>query len=746
MSEKAKNRAPAADPMFDSYVRLAEGLVGELSAVCLLDEQRRVRGLKGNIGAAEIVRHVGELHWNGAGARLATLVCARPGQWLTAVPLEQTDGTLLGAFCVQQALSHGPPQMKTHAGELARRLKPLLDCIHRELIASLPSHERIQTLTDKTAELEWLFKVTSNLQAASGEQHIIEELLAAATQRLGGALGVLEIPDKRLCVEFAAPHAGEAGWGNPDTLRGVWRQTRQSLLTWVQRRNQPLIANGVGRDGDKVPRCKILAVPVARNSGRVIGFLAFFNPPFARDFSNRHEYLARHLGRQAAAMIDSQFDLMTGLYTRAGLGRAYGALDSESQEDTATGSLVLIDVDRMHVINELHGFELGNELIVRIADLLAPPLLPSDALRARLSGDRFAVVLPEADARAAAQIAQRIQAAARELRIGPADACVEASVSCGVADVVAMPQALDRSIAAAEIACKTAKSRGRDRVAVYNSDDHSMMQRRSDAIAVGELRAALKSDRLLIYAERLKSLQDPSVPDAFQLSLRMLDADEGVVSPAPLLTAALRYQLMPSVDRWMVRNSLEMLAPLRGTLQSSGVSFALRVSGQSIADAAFVEHFAAQMSAARLPKGCITVVLGETAAGNLVRAGAAIERLQALGCGFALAGFGIGTHAMDYIKNFRIGRVEIDGNFVRNLNQGSGSKAAVRAIVELAAALAIQTAADGVDDPDARRVLCEIGVDFACGAVFGPPRPLDDLLPTLGGDESRRMRRLYLET
>ena len=60
----------------------------------------------------------------------------------------------------------------------------------------------------------------------------------------------------------------------------------------------------------------------------------------------------------------------------------------------------------MHVVNELHGFEVGNELIVRIADLLSPPLLPRDALAARLSGDRFVIVLPNCDARAARGIAK----------------------------------------------------------------------------------------------------------------------------------------------------------------------------------------------------------------------------------------------------------------------------------------------------------------------------------------------------
>ena len=425
--QKAKTRVPADDPMFESFVRLAEGLIGELSGVCLLDGGRRLRGCQGEIGAADITVRIEALHWQQPGARVATLICTKPGQWLTAVPLEQTDGTLLGIFCIQQALSHGPAHLKRHPGEIERRLKPLLDCIRRELVSSLPSRERIQTLSERTAELEWLFKVTSNLQGSTGERHAIEELLAAATQRLDSAMGVLEIPDKQLCVEYAREStAQDRAWNQRQTLHGIWRQTRRSLLGWAQRRNRPLVINSAGNSSDKIPRCKILSVPVALDSGRVIGFLAFYNPPFAGDFSSRHEYLARHLGRQAANVVHSQFDLMTGLYTRGGLAQAYGRLQAD---DAAAGSLLLIDIDRMHVVNELHGFELGNELIVRIADLLSPPLLPGNALRARLSGDRFAIIVPGVDARAGMHLAEQIQAAARDVNIGPAADGIEASIS-----------------------------------------------------------------------------------------------------------------------------------------------------------------------------------------------------------------------------------------------------------------------------------------------------------------------------
>ena len=286
-----------------------------------------------------------------------------------------------------------------------------------------------------------------------------------------------------------------------EQLGGIWPQVARSLLHWAQRRKRPLIMNSAGRNGQNVKRCKILSVPVVRDTGRVLGVLAFFNPPDRPDFSTRHVFLARHLGRESASIVDAQFDLMTGLYTRGGLEQMYMGLCEDP--DAPDRSAIYIDVDHMHVINELHGFELGNELIVRISEMLAPPLLPDGAIAARIAADRFAVILPESDAAAAAKTAQALLHAASRLVIGPAENPVEVSISCGIASLVPMPQGLARSLAAAEIACKTAKSRGRNRVELYACEDGSMMRQHDDAIAVGQLRSALKNNRLLLYAQRI---------------------------------------------------------------------------------------------------------------------------------------------------------------------------------------------------------------------------------------------------
>lgn len=151
----------------------------------------------------------------------------------------------------------------------------------------------------------------------------------------------------------------------------MWLQTRQHLLNWASRKNSPLVVNSALSRGDPAPRCKILAVPVVRDGSRVIGVLAFYNPPFAANYASRHVYLAKHLGLQAAAVIDLQFDLMTGLYTRSGLEKMHASLADDAAPSHSC--ILYLNVDHMHVVNELHGFEIGNELTVRVADLLSPP-------------------------------------------------------------------------------------------------------------------------------------------------------------------------------------------------------------------------------------------------------------------------------------------------------------------------------------------------------------------------------------
>jgi diguanylate cyclase (GGDEF)-like protein len=401
----------------------------------------------------------------------------------------------------------------------------------------------------------------------------------------------------------------------------------------------------------------------------------------------------------------------------------------------------------MHVANELHGFEVGNELIVRVADVLAAPLLPQDALASRISGDRFAVILPRATSAEAVEIAKQLQLAISRLVIGPSKEIFDVSISCGVAALLPMPDGLARAIAAAELACKTAKNRGRNRVELYAFEDGSMMRRHRDAIAVGQLRSALKADRLLLYAQRIAPLQNPSLPGGYEILLRLRETDGTLVPPGPLIEAAGRYQILPTIDRWVIKRALQMLGPHRSMFRSRGLGMSINVSGQSIGDESFIQNFMELLKEANLPRACVSVELTEQAAiTNLARAQQMVSRVRSLGCEIALDDFGTGANSLTYLKALEVGRVKIDGSFVRDILSDRNSRATVRAIVELAKGLGIPTVAEYVENDLIAREVKSLGVDYAQGFGIGKPEPLADLLESLTRDESQRLHKLYLET
>jgi diguanylate cyclase (GGDEF)-like protein len=734
---KAIQSARRIDPIFTSYAALAHGLVGDLTGICLLDGKLKPRGEEGDLSGQPVVKWIRSLRWTES-LEAAPAASHRGLQWWTGIPLTQTDGSLLGVFCVSQQIVPPPTQPSRFAVALASRLKPLLDCIHRDLAHEIPARARIETLTERSAELEWLFKVTNKLNGAVDDKKVLHELVAEATSRLNSALGVLYVPDKRLTVKCENQAASVS-------LFEAWGQTQEHLITWVQRQNRPLVINSVGRRGKNLTRCKVLCVPVVRETGRVIGALAFYKFPQAEDYCGREVFLARHIGRQAASIVEAQFDLMTGLYTRGGLDQMFSDLPENT--DLIESSVIYLDIDHMHVANEVHGFELGNELIVRVADLLSTPLLPDDAVAARISGDRFAIILPQSPCAEAMKIAGGLQKAASRLVIGPAPDAFEVSISCGVSALLPMPEGLTRAIAAAELACKSAKNHGRNQVELYAFDDGSMMRRHGDVLAVGQLRSALKSDRLLLYGQRIVPLQNPGLPGGYELLLRLRDVDGTLVSPGPLIDAAQRYQLLPSIDRWVVQRALQMLAPYRGMFGTRGLGMSINVSGQSIGDETFIRQFTQLLKEANLPRTCISVELTEQAAiTNLASAQLMVSHLGALGCRFALDDFGTGANSLTYLKALQVGRVKIDGSFVRDILSDRNSLATVKAIVELAKGLGIETVAEYVENDPIAREVRRLGVDYAQGYAFGKPEPLAEILESLAHDESRRLHKLYLET
>jgi diguanylate cyclase (GGDEF)-like protein len=730
--------SPRPPRLFDTYAGLFEALLGAKARFGFCD--RRV----------ETLHAIGDpvsdpvLPWLRSLAIPAYRVGELPVHVTTfesghhAVALEMRDGKdrFLGAL----ALEFEPPVWE-RLGEwapkvVASRVEPGLQVLHRELVAQSKLATRSSVVAERAEELEWLFGLSTQLTANSGDDDSLAKLLEASCERIGASFGALLIPERRISLKVGA--------GSAPKLAKAFEQAGIHLLRWVQRSGTPLVVNAPAANAPRKLACRLLAVPIVQRTGRAIGMLVFLNSLRAPEFEARHQFLARHLGRQVVPLLDTRFDATTGLYTRAALERQFGK--SGQGTGRAEGTVIYLDIDRLHVINDVHGFEIGDEVIVRIAELLGPPLLAGAALAARISGDRFAVVLQEVETETAVTLAMAIQAAAAQIRIGPSDQKTEISLSCGVAALVDVPQAFPRALAAAELACKTAKDRGRGRVEVYAVADRSMMRRQDDVLAVGRLRAALQADRMVLHAQRIVPLGDDRLAPGYEILVRLRDEDGSIVTPGEFISAAQRYQLLPSIDRWVMERAFRQLAPYAAVLAERGLSISINVSDQSLADSAFVHRFIEQLSGSGLDPGTITVEMTEqTTIGNLPNAIDLVRRLREAGCRFALDDFGTGFNSLAYLKGFPVTRVKIDGSFVRDILSNSRSEQTVQGIVQMARGMGLETVAEFVEDMDIARKVRGLGVDYAQGYAYGRPEPLEDILQALEIDATRRGHRFEFD-
>lgn len=601
-------------------------------------------------------------------------------------------------------------------------VQPALECLQRELEARNSLGALSRDLRARDDDLDLLLRITPDEVDGALPGDELGTLVQASVDHLGCALGALVVPERNVAI-CRAP----AGQKPPvEILTRIHRH----LLNWAQLQRRNLTINRVRARPVELPPFKILSTPIRHASGRVVGFLALFREPEGDDFEPRSERLVELLARKITTILQNNFDALTALLTRPAFETQVRALIATRQQKVAD-SVLYLDVDRLHVVNDNFGLHVGDELLARIAELLRRKPRPG-ALVARIAGDRFGVFLPDCTLDFAQQIADMIRRQCADLSGSRGDGMMQVSVSIGVAELPETQNALAHGLANAEIACKAAKDRGRDRVELFQDADQSIMRRHSDVLVVKRLHEALEEDRFVLYAQPILPLGPDHTEPRFELLLRMLAPDGEVLPPEKFLSAAERYQMLPVIDRWVVGHALAALRPHASLLRGRGLSFSINVSGPSLAAEDFLEFLEGSIRSSGLPPEALCFELTETAAiSNLTRADRLMQRIRLLGCSFALDDFGTGLSSLAYLKALPVSVLKIDGSFVRDAGINQRTESMVRAIAQLAHTMGMETVAEYVETDELRTRMAGLGVDFGQGFAIGRPVPLEEVLGDL---------------
>ncbi len=569
-----------------------------------------------------------------------------------------------------------------------------------------------------TQELQWLLELAHLEAPAEPGADALQALLDAFAVRSDCDVALLHVPGRRLerSVTRAQIPAGEI-----QALRAV---VARHLFRVAQLQQKTLIVNKVRETGagGLVPY-RILCVPFARR-GQVIGVAVAFNRASGRGFEMRDARMLERLVPRLQEVIDVRFDEITGLPTRHAF-EEHASLAVARRPGTAR-CIVYADVDQVHVVNDLFGFVAGDEVLRDVGDAWREVPLPPGSCIARISGDRYVALLEDCTPTRAAAWAEQARVAIASRPPPQRCAGLRISASLGVATV---DGSLEHALVAAQTACKAAKERGRDRVETFAATDPSLVQRHDELRVYRDLVDAFEQGRFRLYAQPIVPLWDPTRAPRYEILVRLLDAQGQPVAPDRFLQAAKRYQLLPQLDRWVLQETLRHLRPDAAALAHAGATFSINVSEASLADAGFADHLAAELAAAGVPGPLLGLELAESdAIAQIVAAEQLIGAAAGLGCPCAIDDFGTGLSSLAYLKSLPVGTLKIDGLFVRDLLTNPRSEAMVRAILQIARQLEVDTVAEAVESAEVASHLATLGVTFGQGWAFAQPRPLEEVL------------------
>lgn len=438
-----------------------------------------------------------------------------------------------------------------------------------------------------------------------------------------------------------------------------------------------------------------------------------------REMSNRITYQASH-------------DALTGLLNREAFSQALKTLISNAKKEGAQHALIYLDLDQFKLINDTIGHAAGDELLLETTAIVKNVFRSSDTC-ARLGGDEFGIVLNNTDQETAHIIAERLQNRLKERRLVWGQTAFNIHSSIGLVVIDETSEDIHSVLAAADDACYIAKDEGGRRIRVYKTSDKQFKKRRGEMQWVTRLTKALEEDRFELYYQTIEPISEQargSLSEKLEILIRMVDEDGGIIPPIDFLPAAERYNLMPMVDRWVVKTAMDMYKRVNGMSGGKGEKvFAINLSAESMADEHFLEYIQNQLQSTGVAPENFCFEITETVTiSNMTTASHFIHELKKIGCTFALDDFGSGFSSFNYLKNMPVDYLKIDGSFVKDMDENTVNSAMVEAINNLGHVMGIETVAEFVRNSTILEKLIALGIDYAQGYEISKPQPLKELI------------------
>ena len=462
-----------------------------------------------------------------------------------------------------------------------------------------------------------------------------------------------------------------------------------------------------------------------------------FHVKLTGEIENHKNTTKELLLQKELASYQASHDALTGLINRREFERRVNVAIDCSREDGSHHVLLYVDLDQFKIVNDTSGHIAGDMLLKQLSELLKEKTREHDTL-SRLGGDEFGLLFEYCNRIDGFDIAKGLLDVVKDFRFSWNDKLFNVGASIGLVEFNAESGSYFDILSAADSACYSAKDTGRNRIKVYKSEDAELTIRKGEMLWTTRLITALETNKLVLYCQPIVALDGSKnvtsrLAEHYEVLLRIKGEDGEIIYPDAFISAAERYNLIGSIDRWVIENVFKFVHKYQlqqKDLDCVDIQLSVNLSGVSLDRdmLVFIENLFLKYK----PKyGSIGLEITETAAiQNLSQAVIFMKELRKFGCQFYLDDFGSGLSSFNYLKSLPVDFVKIDGTFVRDIEKDPVDLAMVKSINEIGHVMGKKTIAEFVSSEKIANMLMSIGVDYAQGYHVSKPFAIDELMYT----------------
>lgn len=485
-----------------------------------------------------------------------------------------------------------------------------------------------------------------------------------------------------------------------------------------------------------------IALPL-QVDGITIGAIAIYAPdPYA--FNNEEIKLFEELAcdlsfgiqtirlrtahEQANARIHrlAYFDTLTGLPNRNQLSELLPEAIAAAKEDGSHLALLLLNIEHIREINETHGHETGDKILVQVSRKLRE-LAEENCIIARFSGDDFTIICRRSDPDCAASFARQVLNLIRQPLLLD-DRSFPIGGSIGIA---LYPTHADNSsdlLARADLAMTKAKTAGGG-YRFYKNEMTRTLSRKLDILQ--RLKTSIAEGNLQLYYQPKVELYAGMVVGAEAL-IRWNDPILGWINPAEFIPIAEDRGMMPEIGEWVLKTACLHIRQWQSQGLKCRGRISVNVSGKQFEDRYFLERVTRVMEQTAVSPTLIELELTESCLMEDPKMMLEImTQLRWMGFSIAIDDFGTGYSSLSYLKKFPIDTLKIDQTFVKNMLDDSNDMAIISTILAIAEHMELLTVAEGIENEKQRQALQELGCVLAQGYYFCRPEPVEEITKKL---------------